>query len=246
MSNVEKWLKDTKIPYAVIAKDLNVSTKTVYNWVEKVNSSKNLSHRAYTTLEKYIEERSKSDIHEMSRVQKQLENQERFIDLQNEKIEEQRDEIDQLKHSMYPIQNLAFRDIIADMESFVEMELFPPKRKIIKFDGKEKLSQRLGVDVSPYLDLGVMHEHFAHPIEKIITEHTNSYIQDNMKVLPKMFDVMKKFLTEHYMTLPIVYTYKKRLVHTLCYCKINWQKPVVVHSKMLFMNGSNGPLTIDN
>jgi len=246
MSNVENWLKETKIPYAVIAKDLNVSTKTVYNWVEKVNDRKNLSRRAYSALEDYIETRTKSDIHEMTRVQKHMENQERFIELQNEKIEDQKAEIEQLKHNVYPIQQGSFAEIDADMESFVDIELLPPRRMIKTFTGKKKLSQRLGIDVTPYLALGVMHDHYDHPIQQIISDHTDSYIKDNLKVLPKMFEVMKRFLTEHYMTLPVIYVHKKRVVHTLAYCKINWGKPAVVHSKIVFMNGDDGPLTVDN
>ena len=247
MHDVEKWLKETNIPYAVIARDIEVSKKTVYNWVDKINKNKKLSHRAHSTLEKYISKKSQIDYQISSKVQKHMDNQDRFIELQHEKIEQQKQEISELRKNQYPIQSEAFHQIVADMESFTEMKFVPIKRKIVSFDGHEKLSQRLGINVLPYFDLNKEHDFNSHPIEKLITKHTREFVDENMKILPRMFDMMKKFLSEHYITIPVIYKWDEIVVHTLCYCKIHWSNPTVVHTKVLFMNGEKGKLTkIDN
>tara|TARA_Y100001970_G_C14229111_1_gene857520 strand:+ start:916 stop:1716 length:801 start_codon:yes stop_codon:yes gene_type:complete len=207
--------------YGFAISDLKMFIKNIDNYNNKTQESK------------------KRIINNLGDKEMNMNHMEELITLQKYKIKTQEEQIEQLKQNTYPIQNSSFKEIVADMESFVEMGFFPANRTILQFEGHEKLSKKLGIDVAPFLDIGTMYDHSDHPIEKIITKDTNLLIKENMKVLPRMFEVMKKFLTEHYMTIPVTYVFEKRIVHTVVYSKINWHKKVTVHCKTVFMNHDN-------
>ena len=163
-------------------------------------------------------------------------NDQKLIDLQQEKILAQEQKIEQLKQSTYPVQRSTFANQACHFESTVEVQLIPLKRRVTKIDLKP-LSKALGTDVSPYFTIGDWHPFRKHPLEKIIDLSTQKELDNMLDTLPTIYNSLKTLMSQHYIKLPVIYHYKNKKVYTMCHCKINWANPIVIHTKTEFMNG---------
>tara|TARA_R100001443_G_C3313443_1_gene168323 strand:- start:153 stop:863 length:711 start_codon:yes stop_codon:yes gene_type:complete len=163
-------------------------------------------------------------------------NEQKLIDLQQEKIALQAEKIEQLKQNTYPVQSNAFANIACHFESMVEVKLVPLKRRVTEVN-LEPLSKALGIDVSPYFSLNDWHPFKDHPLTDIIHMSTQKELDRMIDTLPTIYNSLKTLMSEHYIKVPVIYIANDRKVYTMCHCKINWANPIVIHTKTEFMNG---------
>ena len=163
-------------------------------------------------------------------------NDQKLIDLQQEKIAMQEQQIEHLKQSTYPVQSNAFSNLSCHFETRLELKLIPLERKIVEVNTKP-LSKALGVNIDSYFSVGNWHKFNKHPIEDIIHLSTKKELDNMLETLPRLYDSLKALMSEHYIKVPVIYSTNNKKLYTMCYSKIMWSNPIIVHTKTEFMNG---------
>ena len=166
-----------------------------------------------------------------------------IIELQKDKIEQQEKEIEILKSYLdnQPIEKLKWNDIDADMESIVLV------RNVLSF---KKMERRMTINddrkkLEKLLDLPEGHNYFddskwyymdEHPVDQIVDNKSLKGIQQITRTLPSLFESFKFIVGDHYMSFPVIYTYKDKRVITQCSIMLDWRSsPKKILTKTVFI-----------
>jgi len=242
---LEGWLFKTNKPYAVIAQEIGVTAKTVYNWIDKLKQKEKLPHKAYLLLNNYLDKNYQMEYQISTTVQKQMDNQENLIDLQNEKIEEQKTQLEHLKELLNdnPLQNKLWSEIQADFSTNVEVTIksfSPDKRRITNMKGMSSIKKLLKLTNKDEKRIWRENEWFKfekHPCNEIIEEESLKMLQKETKTMPSLLESLRLFIGNFYMGIPVIYSYNNKIVVTHCYLKIGWKlKPITIFTKNVIID----------
>lgn len=166
------------------------------------------------------------------------------IGLQKDKIEQQAKEIEILQSYLnnQPIEKLQWNDINPDMESIVLV------RNVLSFKKMERKMtiDKSGVKLEKLLGLPKGHNYFddskwypmdEHPINEIIDDKSLKELDKISNTLPSLFESFKFIVGDHYMSFPVIYTYKDKRVVTQCSILLEWRSsPKKILTKTVFIN----------
>ena len=166
------------------------------------------------------------------------------IELQKDKIKQQAQEIEILQSYLnnHPIEKIQWNDINPHMESIVLV------RNVLSFKKMERKMtiDKSGVKLEKLLGLPKGHNYFddskwypmdEHPIDEIIDNKSLEELKKISNTLPSLFESFKFIVGDHYMSFPVIYSYKDKRVITQCSIMLEWRSsPKKILTKTVFIN----------
>mgnify|MGYP003112604325 CR=1 FL=1 len=240
MNKIQKWFLKTDIPYSIIAEEIDVSVKTLYNWQHKIKFGKKLSYKADQALKQFYIRKKIGVEEEMSTAEKDQTNTNDLIDLQRDKIKIQKNQIRQLTELLNdnPLQNKQWSDIDADFCTDVEVKINafkPTSRRITNMRGMESIKNALNISDEEEKRIWCEDEWYDfeyHPCNDIIEKESLKMIQKETKTMPSLLESLRLFIGNYYMAIPVIYEHNGQKVVTHSYLKIGWKiRPVTIFTK---------------
>jgi hypothetical protein len=248
-----KWLKITALPYAHIAKKTGISRATLHNWVNgshhirKRNKERILLHfkddiqlTLGNTKLKILGGKNKMfkpDINENLSKQAGEIDANYVIDLQKNEISRLNREVRTLSDSINKVNtsNKNSYDEITEYEieskTKMNFRLSGVTRTMLSIDRLDVFGEKLGYkldEFSCYALIGEEFKMFEHPIENLLHKDSTNLIMNLMETLPKIYDIFKGMVGNHYIPIGLSYIHKDgHLVHTMNYCSVNWSTKIV-------------------
>ena len=230
---------------AELANLLKVSPSAVSNWKSRGNMPLTTLRKYCYSWEKSIDEYLENNVlnvytkknidikHKDIKLKGDIEDMDSqyIIDLQKDKIEQQKLEIKTLKDTLQEKQaeSVHWEELPYDFISSVTL-----KRKGLKFGRTvdsiteiERQSEILGYSISElekYWSVGTFYKFNEHPIDNIIAKESLKEIDKKLRTLPYMFDSIKSIVGEHYIPQPLMYIAKnEEVVCAVAYAKVEWR-----------------------
>jgi len=230
-SAVSNWKQREKMPLSVIQKYCHNNDKKIDDYL-KVKNVEFLKTTSTNQTAK-IKELDKMDM-------------EYIVDLQKDKIDSQKSEIEHLKTLLNdnPLQNKQWSEIDADFCTDVEVTIsaFSPKqRRITNMKGMSSIKHLLQLtdeDEKRIWRENDWFEYEEHPCNQIIEDESLKMLQKETKSMPSLLESLRLFIGNYYMCIPVIYNYNNQRVVTHCYIKIGWKlKPITIFTKNVILNG---------
>ena len=166
-----------------------------------------------------------------------------IIELQKDKIDTQKAEIESLKKALEEKQAESTHWEACEYDFIVEVAIsfkgVKLSRTIKSIDNFQPMVDHLGYTKKKLEELWCVGEQWVnfkdHPVESIIDEATKKEILKDSQRLPIVFNSLKNIIGNHYIPMPVIYIHKNgSRVSSISYNKINWRK-MIVYSKVKFL-----------
>jgi len=214
-----QYFKDKGIPYSIIAKQIGVSTKTVYNWFEK----KKIKHSSYVKLFEYYKKLNANAERSLT------------MDQKNMLIEYQKNEIAQLKHEVAKndeVYNGIQSDIKFAFEVKFNWSLKAPGIKV-KYLSQESgyiplMAKKLGYtesEIIKILQIDEFVEYKNHKIHQLRTKKQKEEMLSIMDNFMNAYRSIKVHTTMLVAEIPVLYTHKNGTIFkSNVEYRVNWIK----------------------
>jgi len=214
-----RYFKGKDIPYSIIAKNIGVSTKTVYNWFEK----EKLKHSSYLKLLDYYKSLNEKEERKLS------------MDQQNMLIEYQKNEIRQLKHTIAKndaVYNGINSDCNFNFEIKFNWSLKNPGVKVRYLSQDSTyiplIAKKLGYtesEIVEILQIDEWVEYKNHKIHQLRTEEQKKEMLGIMDNFMKAYNAIKVNTTMLVAEIPVLYTHRNGTVFkSNVEYRVNWIK----------------------
>ena len=166
-----------------------------------------------------------------------------IIDLQKDKIETLKKQVDLLKANSYLLDEIAFESEMPTFESWNEIQLLPFKLRNIKIsDGFMELNQYLkcpeDIFIQAFKGGGKFHSMEEAPINKLFSKRSKGMFAQKIKDLPALVRQVKDLISNHSMNENVTYEWEGNKVTTFVRTRIDFSSsPILCHSKSTIING---------
>jgi len=217
-----EYFKGKKIPYSIIAKNLGVSTKTIYNWFEK----ERLKHTSYLRLLDYYRSLNEKEERNLTMNQQNM-----LIEYQQKEIEKLKSKINKVE-SLTPYYNDGISsDIVFDFKIKFNWSLKQPGIKVMYKDSGNYvpiMAKKLGYteeEMIELLEIDQLVDYKNHKIHKLRTEEQKEEMMGVLNNFLRVYSKIKMNTTMMVAEIPVMYTHKNGSVHkSNVEYRVNWVK----------------------
>ena len=214
-----RYFKGKEIPYSIIAKNIGVSVKTVYNWFEK----EKLKHTSYIKLLDYYKKLNANAERNLT------------MDQQNMLIEYQKNEINQLKQEIAKNDEV-YNGIQSDIKFYFKVKfnwsLKAPgvKVKYLSQDSSyiPTMAKKLGYTESEIIEILQIDEFVEYENHKIHQLRTKKQKEEMIGIMDNFMNVYRNIRINTTMLvaeIPVLYTHKNGTVfQSNVEYRVNWVK----------------------
>tara|TARA_R100000234_G_scaffold38340_1_gene22694 strand:- start:14398 stop:15213 length:816 start_codon:yes stop_codon:yes gene_type:complete len=224
---------------------LNGSAKSIHNKsLESVAAALNYNVERTSkgiVINHHIQHESEED-HTMIEA---IEDKQRIITLQDEKIKALEKEYKRLKEeNMILSLNDKYESTIPHFTTVVKIKnvlSFKALRQTIEhWDNTAILAKKLGMSDdhlrNEYIKIGQEHNIKEHPIRKLISNKTNQELDEFGQTIPQTLKTHKFTLSAFYYKFHVLYQKEDKFAHTECVCKVDWSMSPTITTKNTIYN----------
>ena len=224
-NNIVRGILDSELlTCEQLAKSIDCSVQSVQSWSSgrRVPSKKWMT-KLISTYPNYAHLNNKEK--QSSNMEHTNKMSEYVIDLQRDKIQTLKDEVDSLKlmQSSSTMEDIVYDTVTPDFETKVTIK-FSLTGLDRKIEGDlTKLANQLEMPkgiIDQYLCKGKWFKMSDHPINDLMTDQTQKTLYTTSNALKGVIKMLKFLNGTHHFSFPVSYKYEGKVVHTVSHCKI--------------------------
>ena len=245
-------LQNSELSITEISNHIGINRSNIYLWKEgkTIPSVSNLNKLA-KCLDKSLTWLSDKDIeiNNHSNIDSQitvdlLKHQQKTISAQNEQIDTQKQKLKSLTSILEKstLQHQQWDNLQPDFSTEVHIK-FKANIKLenilnvkqVHYSTYDPIIEYLEISketLEKHINLGKWHKWSQHPLAKLIDEKSLKELRGHVKIFPSVLDTLKLFYGDHFLQIPIIYSYKNKTMITISYNKVHYSKsPIKVITK---------------